>query len=210
MDRSPGFGSTDCNFDALFRLAFAAAPGLVALNLAAADYSPVRSTKSTPSGLPCGLALRLLVGTRFQVLFHSPPGVLFTFPSRYSCTIGRQEYLALERGRPSFLRDFTCPTVLKVRSSPLIFFAYKAFTFFGAAFQQTSAKDVKTVRGAQPTALRPYNPSFATPVRFSTKEVWALPLSLAATEGISLISFPRGTKMFQFPRCPSYGYVFTV
>ena len=29
-----------------------------------------------------------LVGTRFQVLFHSPPGVLFTFPSRYSFTIG--------------------------------------------------------------------------------------------------------------------------
>lgn len=27
--------------------------------------------------------LRLLVDIRFQVLFHSPPGVLFTFPSRY-------------------------------------------------------------------------------------------------------------------------------
>src|SRR3712207_7804704 len=25
--------------------------------------------------------LRPIVGTRFQVLFHSPPGVLFTFPS---------------------------------------------------------------------------------------------------------------------------------
>ena len=25
-----------------------------------------------------------LAGTAFQVLFHSPPGVLFTFPSRYS------------------------------------------------------------------------------------------------------------------------------
>jgi hypothetical protein len=30
--------------------------------------------------------------------------------------------------------------------------------------------------------------------------VWALPRSLAATEGI--LSFPRGTEMFQFPRCP--------
>src|SRR2546422_1677798 len=35
--------------------------------------------------------LRPLVGTRFQDLFHSPPGVLFTFPSRYWCTIGRSE-----------------------------------------------------------------------------------------------------------------------
>ena len=33
-------------------------------------------------GRPCGLPQ--LVNTGFQVLFHSPPGVLFTFPSRYS------------------------------------------------------------------------------------------------------------------------------
>src|SRR3954469_1860591 len=31
-----------------------------------------------------------LVGARFQVLFHSPPGVLFTFPSRYLSAIGHQ------------------------------------------------------------------------------------------------------------------------
>ena len=30
----------------------------------------------------------MLVNTRFQVLFHSPPGVLFTFPSQYCSTIG--------------------------------------------------------------------------------------------------------------------------
>src|SRR3712207_8655325 len=36
------------------------------------------------------LRLSRLVGTRFQVLFHSPPGVLFTFPSRYSSAIGHQ------------------------------------------------------------------------------------------------------------------------
>ena len=34
--------------------------------------------------------LSVLVGTRFQVLFHSPPGVLFTFPSRYCSSIGHQ------------------------------------------------------------------------------------------------------------------------
>ena len=32
--------------------------------------------------------LRLFVSIRFQVLFHSPPGVLFTFPSQYCFTIG--------------------------------------------------------------------------------------------------------------------------
>ena len=34
--------------------------------------------------------LCVLVNIRFQVLFHSPPGVLFTFPSQYFSTIGHQ------------------------------------------------------------------------------------------------------------------------
>ena len=52
--------------------------GALHLNLATYHNSLARSTKSTWS-----LALPLLVSTGFQVLFHSPPGVLFTFPSRY-------------------------------------------------------------------------------------------------------------------------------
>ena len=63
---------------ALLRLGFPSAPALQCLNLAAHRNSLARSTKSTRS-----LALPLLVSIRFQVLFHSPPGVLFTFPSRY-------------------------------------------------------------------------------------------------------------------------------
>ena len=40
--------------------------------------------------------------------------------------------------------------------------------------------------------------------------VWAIPLSLAATYGISkLISFPAGTKMFQFPAFAFITYVFS-
>jgi hypothetical protein len=41
--------------------------------------------------------LRRIVGKRFQVLFHSPPGVLFTFPSRYSSAIGHQGVFSLTR-----------------------------------------------------------------------------------------------------------------
>ena len=41
--------------------------------------------------------LRRLVGTRFQVLFHSPPGVLFTFPSRYLSAIGHKVVFRLTR-----------------------------------------------------------------------------------------------------------------
>ena len=49
-------------------------------NLASTGNSPDRSTKSTQSDFN---VLLQLVNTGFQVLFHSPPGVLFTFPSQY-------------------------------------------------------------------------------------------------------------------------------
>jgi hypothetical protein len=35
-----------------------------------------------------------------------PLGLLFTFPSRYSFTIGHDTYLALPRGRGGFPREF--------------------------------------------------------------------------------------------------------
>src|ERR671914_1428842 len=50
--------------------------------------------------------LRQLVSPRFQVLFHSPPGVLFTFPSRYWSTIGRQGVLSLRGWAPQIHTEF--------------------------------------------------------------------------------------------------------
>ena len=57
-----------------------------------------------------------LVGTAFQVLFHSPPGVLFTFPSQYYTLSVTEEYLALRGGPRSFLQGFTCLVVLWIPS----------------------------------------------------------------------------------------------
>ena len=76
---------------ALLRLAFAPAP--FRLTSPRASDSLAHSTKGTPSHPQ--RVLRLLVGARFQVLFHSPPGVLFTFPSRYWSTIGHWRVLRL-------------------------------------------------------------------------------------------------------------------
>ena len=56
--------------------------------------------------------LCLLVSIGFQVLFHSPPGVLFTFPSRYYTLSVTRSYLALGDGPPVFPPDFSCPVVL--------------------------------------------------------------------------------------------------
>ncbi len=52
------------------------------------------------------LPLLPLVGTRFQVLFHSPSGVLFTFPSRYWCTIGHGRVCSLGGWSPQIPTGF--------------------------------------------------------------------------------------------------------
>ena len=57
-------------------------------------------------------AVPQLVDTGFQVLFHSPPGVLFTFPSQYSALSVTKEYLALGGGPPDFPQGSTCLVVL--------------------------------------------------------------------------------------------------
>src|SRR5688572_16689584 len=47
-----------------------------------------------------------LVGTRFQDLFHSPSGVLFTFPSRYCFTIGHGRVCSLGGWSPQIPTGF--------------------------------------------------------------------------------------------------------
>ena len=93
MVRSPGFGSIiyDLCRPLQTRSRFGSVPYIV-LNLAIYNNSLDRSTKSTISHLN---VLYLLVNIGFQVLFHSPPGVLFTFPSRYCFTIGHQVVFSL-------------------------------------------------------------------------------------------------------------------
>ena len=48
----------------------------------------------------------MLVSSRFHVLFHSPPGVLFTFPSRYCFTIGHTVVLSLTRWSSQIHTEF--------------------------------------------------------------------------------------------------------
>ena len=78
------------------------------LNLAIYNNSPDRSTKSTISHLN---VLYLLVNIGFQVLFHSPPGVLFTFPSRYCSTIGHQVVFSLMGWSPLLHTRFHVPRI---------------------------------------------------------------------------------------------------
>ena len=106
-----GFGSaaTYSQF-ALFRLAFASASALNALTSHVTSNSPDHNAKGTQSQERTArkphLPLLPLVGTRFQDLFHSPPGVLFTFPSRYWCTIGHGRVFSLGGWSPQIPTGF--------------------------------------------------------------------------------------------------------
>jgi hypothetical protein len=94
MGRSLRFGSRSRDSIALFGLAFATASPR-GLTSPRNTNSQAHSSKGTPS--PLLWRLRRIVSTRFQVLFHSPPGVLFTFPSRYLSAIGHQGVFRLSR-----------------------------------------------------------------------------------------------------------------
>ena len=86
------------------------------LNLASTRNSPDRSTKSTRLFLN---ELPQLVNTGFQVLFLSPPGVLFTFPSQYYARSVTMEYLGLRGGPRAFHQGFTWLDVLWIPPSQL-------------------------------------------------------------------------------------------
>ena len=106
MARSPGFGSMATDSIRALNTRFRFASGTQYLKLASYYNSPDRSTKSTTSHLN---VLCVLVNIRFQVLFHSPPGVLFTFPSQYFSTIGHQVVFRLGGWSPLLLTGFHVP-----------------------------------------------------------------------------------------------------
>ena len=102
------------------------------LKLATYHNSPDRSTKSTRSPLN---GLSVLVSTRFQVLFHSPPGVLFTFPSRYCFSIGHQVVFRLGRWSSRFPTGFPVSRGTLDPDRMTMTFAYGPLTLYGGLSQ---------------------------------------------------------------------------
>ena len=118
MDRSPGFGCTLTDLFVLFRLGFPSAPPLDGLTL------PASVTRRTVLQKVRGCTYKVLpqlVNIWFQVLFHSPPGVLFTVPSQYYALSVTKEYLALRGGPRMFSQGSTCLDLLWIPPCQLIF-----------------------------------------------------------------------------------------
>ena len=136
------------------------------------------------------MVLCLLVSSRFQVLFHSPPGVLFTFPSRYYSLSVIRSYLALRDGPRAFRQDSSCPDVLRI---PL-----RSSMFSPTGISPSSSCLSNTVRLLCQILLTRSLPRRYYYLRFGLLRFRSPLLSESF-----LLSFPPGTKMFQFPGFPS-------
>jgi hypothetical protein len=114
MARSLRFGSWARYYIALFGLAFATATphGLTSQHTANSQAHSSKGTQSRQHVQAHAATLPRLVGTRFQVLFHSAPAVLFTIPSRYCPLSVTREYLGLAGGPARFTRNFSGSVLL--------------------------------------------------------------------------------------------------
>ena len=120
--------------------------------------------------------LRLLVDIWFQFYFTPLTGVLFTFPSRYLFTIGRQVVFRLTGWSRLIQTGLLVSRLTWGFRSAHSDFAYGAFTLCGPPFQTARLKTQSPLRGP------------ATPTEFPPA-VWPRPLSLATTRGITLVLF---------------------
>jgi len=132
MDRSPGFGSviSDLRF---LKARFHYGSSMEYFNLPLITSRRLILQQARRQTFK--VVLLLLVSLRFHVLFHSPPGVLFTFPSRYCFTIGHSVVFSLTRWSSQIHTGFHVPHATRDWTKILRVFEYKTFTFYGLAFQ---------------------------------------------------------------------------
>ena len=147
------------------------------------------------------------MSARFQVLFHSPPGVLFTIPSRYSSAIGHREVFRRPSGLGRFTQDSTGPVLLGAAPAQPAGFRLRGCHPLRPPIPGDSAtRPVQCTaprrggdgKNAPRTTPRPQPPPGIARARFNHH-----PLPLATTHGIST---PAGTEMFHFPASPPAPY----
>ena len=126
---------------ARFTLAFAPAPGLPSLSLAARHDSQAHSTKGTPPPSRAATSCRSRVSGSLSL---PSQGFFSPFPHGTRSLSVAARYSALDRGRPGFGQGSSCPALLRL-------YIMKSLSF--------------RLRGSH--ALRPAFPCRSTIIRFS-------------------------------------------
>ena len=139
-------------------------------------------------------------------------GFFSPFPHGTSSLSVASEYLALGDGPPGFKQGFSCPALLRYPLRVRLTFAYVAITLFGWPFQAASTNQrIGNSTVADPTTPGPARGTLATdqhgfsqikisfflficairvhprPMPPVQRRVWAVPISLAATPGITIV-----------------------
>ena len=179
-------------FQARFHFGFAS-PGLT---------SPIHAIRGHINQKARGhsFELPLLVGLRFQVLFHSPPGVLFTFPSRYFSAIGRRVVFSLGWWSTLIHAGFLVSHATWDSNPEFrMYFAYGTFTLSGLTSQSIRLYILPLRASCSRLRLLPATPCRQRPHPFTPTWFWLFPFRSPLLRESLLISFPPGTKMFPFP-----------
>jgi hypothetical protein len=123
------------------------------------------------------------------------PGFFSPFPHGTRSLSVAGEYLALEGGPPRFRRNCSCPVVLGfAHQGAHHAFVYGTLTLCGRPFQTLRLACALLTPRVTPRA-RPATPR---PIARAKFRLW--PLRSPLLRPSRLISCPRGTEMFQFPR----------
>jgi hypothetical protein len=202
MASSPGFGSTPrdcapCSDSLSLRLRT-----VPVLNLATESNSPAHSSIGTPSeALPLPLtACRRTVSGSLSL----PAGGAFHLSLTVLVHYRSLQVLSLGKWSPRLPTGFLVSGGTQEHRHHHAAFGYGTGTLSGRPFQGRSPRSRGSVwaGGRLPPRCLP-TPLPHRPAGHSAERVWAAPVSFATTPG--MISFPQGTKMFQFPRFPRAG-----
>ncbi len=174
MTRSPWLRVCGMQLDALFTLAFAPAPRLQTINLAAYRNSQVYSTKDTPLPIK-GCDILSVYGFRFS--FTPLAGVLFAFPSRYFSAIGSCLVFSLGSWSTRIPTGFHVPRRTQVPHQQVLLISrtWLSHSLTGLPRPFRYNQVFSQLAGSSPCGP-------TTPL----EAVWAPPRSLAATYGISI------------------------
>jgi hypothetical protein len=119
--------------------------------------------------------------------FHPPFGVLFTFPSRYSFTIGHQVILSLGRWSSQIPTGLLVPHGTQETERSLTCFAYGGVTLFAIPFQVLLLQiRLVTSRRSGRSSYRFLQPLPSNACRLALVRFGLCPRSLAATKGVSV------------------------
>jgi hypothetical protein len=137
--------------------------------------------------------------------------VLFTFPSRYWCTIGRSRVFSLGRWSSPLPTGCLGPHGTRdTNSGRMARFGYRALTVYGRPFQVLRLRPILRTPRARCIALQfaPTTPAAQRIHAVTDSRFGLFPVRSSLLRESRLLSVPPGTEIFHFPglASPAYGF----